>query len=362
MYSSGSFLFKTTPFEAPPEPLFDKYGPLSPEEQLKVPGSDGAQYKVMRRKNYYQCTCPAFVFQYDTLWEHRTCKHLIRLRGKMAEDERINESKIFIYGSLGKKLIKDKPPLTKEEENFYGPMFEGEQRVVKGTAGAEWVVERKRDYYQCTCPAFRFQKNIHWEARTCKHIISIRGEKKEKQRLMEGQVRKMIEKEQKASAKRKTMASAATPKSKAGSRTPKTVKKSPASSPRTPRTPMKRRPSTPTASRLDSPPRNALKTPIKTSRADKSLSFFMMPTLKSPRSSSAMKSPSPSRRSIKSGGTPSTKASSRTTRSVKSTRRTSMKKSMKSTTTKRVNASSSRAKKSRSMKASARAMKKTRKK
>lgn len=207
MYNSGSFIFRPTPFEPTPDPLFDKYGPLRKEEVRMVRGSDGKEYKILRRKNYYQCNCPAFVFQYDTLWELRTCKHLIRLRGKAAEDERIHDFNLHIYGPLGRKL-EEKKPLTKKEEDSLGPLLDGEKQVVKGTQ--DWVVERKRDYYQCSCPAFKYQKGsrkggAHWEARTCKHIKQIRGERAEKVRCAAAQVRKAGEREVKLKAKKQTM-------------------------------------------------------------------------------------------------------------------------------------------------------------
>jgi len=203
MYNSSSFIFRPTPFEPAPDPLFDKYGPLKKEEVRVVRGSDGKEYKILRRKNYYQCSCPSFVFQYDTLWELRTCKHLIRLRGKAAEDERIHDFNIHIYGPLGRKL-EEKKPLTKKAEEALGPLQDGEKQVVKG-ADQDWVVQRKRDYYQCTCPAFKYQKGIHWEARTCKHIIKIRGAKAEKLRCAEAAKRKAGEKAAKAKAKNQTV-------------------------------------------------------------------------------------------------------------------------------------------------------------
>jgi len=122
------------------------------------------------------------VYQYETPWDHRTCKHIVKLRGELPEDERTRKAKIQKYGSSGEKPLSAKMPLPAALEATLGPLKSGESQEVEGAAGKTWSVSRLKDYYQCNCPAFRYQRELTWECRTCKHIKQVRGERAEKER------------------------------------------------------------------------------------------------------------------------------------------------------------------------------------
>jgi len=185
MLTKNSFLTPSKAFGSGFEPYEDPLGPLQPEEYILIPSTTGPKlknYKILRRGDYYQCNCPSFVYQYETPWDHRTCKHIIKLRGKQREDERTQKAKIKTYGSSGKKPLSAEMPLPPALEATLGPLKSGESQEVEGTGSKTWIVSRRKDYYQCNCPAFRFQRELTWECRTCKHITQVRGERAEKER------------------------------------------------------------------------------------------------------------------------------------------------------------------------------------
>ncbi|KAJ4474360.1 hypothetical protein J3R30DRAFT_3508310 [Lentinula aciculospora] len=63
-------------------------------------------------------------------------------------------------------------------------LAEGEEKEVKSkVAGTTYKVKRNREHFYCTCPAWRNQTSIPVNARSCKHIISLLGEKYEEARL-----------------------------------------------------------------------------------------------------------------------------------------------------------------------------------
>lgn len=61
-------------------------------------------------------------------------------------------------------------------------LLDGESTEVKGSGAKPWVVKRVGDDYSCNCPSWRNQ-GAPTNARTCKHIISVRGKEAEDARL-----------------------------------------------------------------------------------------------------------------------------------------------------------------------------------
>jgi len=71
----------------------DPLGPLKAGESRQVAGSGTTTYTIKRVDDYYQCTCPSFVYQYNLQWKCRTCKHIEALRGKDKEKVRTDKAK-----------------------------------------------------------------------------------------------------------------------------------------------------------------------------------------------------------------------------------------------------------------------------
>src|SRR6187455_2966789 len=61
---------------------------LQDGESIEVKGSAAQPYVLKNVGGLYSCTCPAWRNQSITI-ERRTCKHLRKLRGDAAEEERI---------------------------------------------------------------------------------------------------------------------------------------------------------------------------------------------------------------------------------------------------------------------------------
>ncbi len=59
---------------------------------------------------------------------------------------------------------------------------DGESVEVKGSAAKPYVLKNTAGVYSCTCPAWRNQ-SIGIERRTCKHLLKLRGEQAEQERI-----------------------------------------------------------------------------------------------------------------------------------------------------------------------------------
>ena len=64
---------------------------LADGETIEVQGSSGSKYLLKNSGGVYSCTCPAWRNQSAGI-ERRTCKHLRKLRGDQAEQERIGSA------------------------------------------------------------------------------------------------------------------------------------------------------------------------------------------------------------------------------------------------------------------------------
>lgn len=65
-------------------------------------------------------------------------------------------------------------------------MFSRDAHIVNVTyskSGTTYKLKRTFDHYYCTCPAWRNQKGVETNARTCKHLKSLLGEAYEAARL-----------------------------------------------------------------------------------------------------------------------------------------------------------------------------------
>ena len=67
-------------------------------------------------------------------------------------------------------------------EDPLGPLRDGEQREVQGSAAQPYVLKRTGGLYSCSCPAWRNQGGGP-EGRTCKHLKGLRGEAAELERV-----------------------------------------------------------------------------------------------------------------------------------------------------------------------------------
>jgi DNA ligase-1 len=61
---------------------------LADGESVEVQGSGAKPYVLKNSGGVFSCTCPAWRNQSIAI-EKRTCKHLRKLRGEAAEEERI---------------------------------------------------------------------------------------------------------------------------------------------------------------------------------------------------------------------------------------------------------------------------------
>ncbi|KAJ3997621.1 hypothetical protein F5050DRAFT_1670921 [Lentinula boryana] len=63
-------------------------------------------------------------------------------------------------------------------------MKDGEEKEVQSqTSSSTYKVKRTMDHYYCTCPAWRNQPSVPVNARSCKHLIALLGEKYEAARI-----------------------------------------------------------------------------------------------------------------------------------------------------------------------------------
>eukprot|EP00392_Amoebophrya_sp_AT5.2_P006361 g6373.t1 len=92
----------------------------------------------------------------------------------------------------------DKPVV--DANDPMGPLAPGESREWPGSGSSVYNIQRlgtriegrpneagkTGEYYQCSCPAFKFakaNKGVHWSAKSCKHIAALRGADKEALRV-----------------------------------------------------------------------------------------------------------------------------------------------------------------------------------
>jgi DNA ligase-1 len=61
-------------------------------------------------------------------------------------------------------------------------LLDGESVEMKGSAAKPYVLKNTGGVYSCTCPAWRNQ-SIGIERRTCKHLVNLRGDKAEADRI-----------------------------------------------------------------------------------------------------------------------------------------------------------------------------------
>jgi DNA ligase-1 len=64
---------------------------LADGETIEVQGSSGSKYILKNSGGVYSCTCPAWRNQSVGI-ERRTCKHLRKLRGDQAEQDRVGSA------------------------------------------------------------------------------------------------------------------------------------------------------------------------------------------------------------------------------------------------------------------------------
>src|ERR1700745_58757 len=69
-------------------------------ETFEMQGSGKSPYVLKNTGGVYSCTCPAWRNQSLAI-EKRTCKHLRKLRGDQAEEERVG-------GAVPERAVKDK--------------------------------------------------------------------------------------------------------------------------------------------------------------------------------------------------------------------------------------------------------------
>lgn len=90
-------------------------------------------------------------------------------------------------------------------------LADGESTEMKGSGKKPYVLKNTGGVYSCSCPAWRNQSNSI-DLRTCKHIIKLRGEDKERERLGDAfpeKGKKKVSKSAKSAATKKKQAAAA---------------------------------------------------------------------------------------------------------------------------------------------------------
>lgn len=209
---------------------------LDDGEEREVKSERGKTvYKVKRTMGHYYCTCPAWRNQSRVKVEVRSCKHLKSLLGEeyeeartqanTHEDDEAPKTKPPSKSSKPASKASAKPPSTKkpasskktkdeeapsvekedtineEEEEESSPpggdelaeinglkpkvyMKDGETQDVKSqSSNTSYKVKRTWDHYYCSCPAWRNQGGAPVNARTCKHLKSLLGDKYEEARI-----------------------------------------------------------------------------------------------------------------------------------------------------------------------------------
>ncbi|KAJ2931053.1 hypothetical protein H1R20_g6035, partial [Candolleomyces eurysporus] len=215
------------------------------EEHEVKSATSKSVYKVKRTLDHYYCTCPAWRNQKGVEVNARTCKHLQSFLGEEYEAARIvlrggappaskakpaskaaakkpaskaaaskPASKAKAAPKRGAKVKKEEDLEEEDEEEDAGEeeedvkpkpaaaanpddelaeingiqpkvfLVEGEEHEVKSaTSKSVYKVKRTFDHYYCTCPAWRNQKGVETNARTCKHLQAFLGEEYEAARL-----------------------------------------------------------------------------------------------------------------------------------------------------------------------------------
>lgn len=86
---------------------------LADGESAEVQGSGAKPYVLKNSGGVYSCTCPAWRNQSIAI-EKRTCKHLRKLRGDTAEEDRIG-------GALPQKPVRVRAGISEGEEESTEP-------------------------------------------------------------------------------------------------------------------------------------------------------------------------------------------------------------------------------------------------
>src|SRR5579864_5359491 len=79
-------------------------------ESVEVQGSARAPYVLKNTGGVYSCTCPAWRNQSVAI-ERRTCKHLRKLRGDAAEQERLGALSALAPAAASSGKTAEGPPL-----------------------------------------------------------------------------------------------------------------------------------------------------------------------------------------------------------------------------------------------------------
>jgi DNA ligase-1 len=95
-------------------------GDLADGEQTQVSGSGSAVYTLKNSGGVYSCTCPAWMHQSIGI-EKRTCKHLRKLRGDAAEQERLGSAEPTGRPARAPKASTDAAGAGDDEKDAQGP-------------------------------------------------------------------------------------------------------------------------------------------------------------------------------------------------------------------------------------------------